>query len=113
MNARQKLIAEIADEISCGESFGKYDAAFFLESLIDGGRVTADDVAVLLTRGQYSESHIYVADKLREIVKEDVVEFFTEGHGIRYINDRLAEERACAEEAAAERMRDDRMTGDA
>lgn len=97
MSRRAELIAEIADEISCGESYGKYCAAFFMDSLLDDGRITADDVAILLTRNDYSDAHIAVADRLREMVKQSAVEFFTNGRGTDYIDDKLAEERAEAE----------------
>lgn len=91
---RSDLINELADEISCGDKFGEYDAGFFLESLIDASRVTPLDVAVLLTKSEHADAHIETADRLREMVKQAAIEFFTNGRGTDYIDDRLAEIRA-------------------
>jgi len=94
MSRRTDLIAEMADDIACGTAVaGGFDAAFFLDSLIDQGRVSAVDVAVLLTCGEHSEQHIFTADLLRGMVKADAIQYFTNSdRGIDFVNDMLAEE---------------------
>ena len=109
MNARTTLIDGLANDISCGHAAGRYDAAFFLDSLIDAGRVSAVDVAVLLTCDQLSDKHIDTSDRLRLMLQKEAIEFFTtHDDGILYIDDKLAEDerdsavdRAYAEQVAA------------
>ena len=93
MNRREELIAELADDISTGDRRGGFDAAFFLDSLLDQSRVSAVDVAVLLTCGEHSDKHIFTADLVRGMVKADAIQYFTNSdRGIDFVNDMLAEE---------------------
>lgn len=101
MNRRADMIEDFADDISCGEKIGGYDAAFFLDSLIDDQRVEAADVAVLLCLGHHTDAHIRVSDRLREMIKQDAIEFFTNGRGVELIDDKIAEEIADEEADAA------------
>ena len=99
---RADLINELADDISCGDRFGEFDAAFFLDSLIDSNRVTPLDVAVLLTKSEHADAHIETADRLRLMVQREAIEYFTSNErGIEFIDDRLADIRA-EEESDAE-----------
>jgi len=89
---RTQLIAEIVDEIACGTPSGKFDAAYFLDTLMDEQRVTCHDVAVLLTMNELSEAHTNVADRMREQITHDAIEFFTnDQRGIDHIDDLMAE----------------------
>lgn len=109
MNNRSKLIADLADDIACGTPAEKYDAAFFLDALLDSRRVTSDHVAVLLTMSEHSDAHNYVSDYVREMVKQSAVEFFTsDPRGADFIDEKLAEERAEAEADAEYRMKYER-----
>jgi len=104
-NDRTKLIAELADEIACGNNFGVYDASFFLDTLIDDQRITSDDVAILLTHNDLSDTRISVEERLRKLVEAAAVEFFTNGRGADFVDERLAEERADRDEDERERLR--------
>jgi hypothetical protein len=93
MNRREELIAELADDIASGERHGNFDAAFFLDSLIDQSRVSAVDVAVLLTCSELSDKHIFTADLVRGMVKADCIHYFTNSdRGIDYVDALLTEE---------------------
>lgn len=88
---RAKMIADIADDISCGFGAGKYDRAFFLDSLMDNQRVTADDMDMLLTSSETNyDRRCAVRERICELVKQDAIEFFTNGDGTDFIDERLA-----------------------
>ena len=98
MTTRKDLIDDIAGDIAEGYSNGKFDAAYFLDSLMDDRQVEAHHVAILLNGGH---AEYDVEKRIREMVKAAAVSFFSEDdRGIDYISDRLAEIEADAERAA-------------
>lgn len=102
LTERQRIIAELADDIACGEFDGKFTTAFFLDTLMDDQRVNATDVAVLLCLNEFTDAHMNTQERLQNMVREAAVEFFTnDERGRDHINDKLAEaerERAADEE---------------
>ena len=97
---RTELIAELAQDIAEGNHMTKFGRAFFLDTLMDSGRVSPDFVDVLLDKRH--EAHYSVIDSIIEMVKIDATRFLTDDpRGQDYISDRLAEiERANAEDRA-------------
>ena len=100
--SKARLIADISDDIVCGTAHGKYDAAYFLDGLMDEQSVTALDVSILLLSHQDSEEHMYVSERVRELVEAEAIKFFSdEPAGQDYVSDLMAEiERDRALEAA-------------
>jgi len=91
----RRLIAELAEDISCGDRFGEYDAGFFLDSLLDERRVTPDDVAILLTRNEMTDAHVDTSGRVRAMVMQSAADFSANNDlGIDFIDGRLALERA-------------------
>ena len=90
---RTDLIKSLADDISCGWPLGRYDAAYFLDTLLDDRRVTAAQVEILLNLDDDNNTRIDVADRIRELVKSEAVKFFTsDERGKQYVSDLLAEQ---------------------